>query len=101
MIKDYFFRVRLELDEKDPEERIVFAFDFPDGESATKFAEMAYRACDIINVDIKILHNEIDTTNSPMWRTFDVKHMLNSKYLYADTDSVGGTKDGKNSTAHI
>jgi len=68
MNKDYFFRVRLELDEKDPEERIVFAFDFPDGEMAINFAEMAYNACDIINVDVKIIHNEIDTTNSPMWR---------------------------------
>ena len=28
MIKDYFFRVRLELDEKDPDERIAMALTF-------------------------------------------------------------------------
>ena len=68
MSKDYFFRVRIELDEEDPVDRSSHAFDFPDGESAIKFAEMAYKACDIINVEVKIIHNEVDTTNSPMWR---------------------------------
>lgn len=88
MIKDYFFRVRLELDEDDPDERVALAFDFPDGERAIRFAEMAYLACDIINVDIKIVHDEIDTTNSSMWRKCNMKQMLNSKYGYVDTDSV-------------
>lgn len=90
MIKDYFFRVRLELD--DPDERVALAFDFPDGEMAIRFAEMAYRACDIINVDTKIVHDEIDTTESPMWRKCNIKQMLNSKYGYVDTDSVKEAK---------
>lgn len=68
MNKDYFFRVTLELDEKDPDDRVSLAFDFPDGETAARFGEMAYKACDIIKVDIKIIYDEIDTTNSPMWR---------------------------------
>lgn len=95
MIKDYFFRVRLELDESDPDERVSLAFDFPEGETAVRFAELAYRACDIINADIKIIHNEIDTTESPMWRMSDPKMMLNSKYglVYKDTDSVKEAKE--------
>ena len=89
MIKDYFYRVILELNEDAPEDRNTLAFDFIDGDVAARFAEMAYKACDIINVDIKIVHNEIDTTNSPMWRVATPKQMLNSKYgLYVDTDSV-------------
>lgn len=57
--------------------------------TAANFAEMAYKASDIINVDIKIVHDEIDTTNSPMWRKdTTLKRMLNS--MYADTDSIGG-----------
>jgi len=68
MSKDYFFRVILELDEEDPADRSAHACDFPDGKSAIKFAEMAYKSCDILNVEIKIIHNEVDTTNSPMWR---------------------------------
>ena len=92
MSKDYFFRVTLELNEEDPIDRDTLAFDFADGDRAMVFAEMAYLACDIINVDIKILHDEKDTTNSPMWRqSYDIKQRLNSTYgLYADTDSVGG-----------
>lgn len=91
MIKDYFFRVTLELDEKDPVDRNELAFDFADADRAIRFAETAYLACDIINVNIKILHDEIDTTNSPMWRkSLNTKQFLNSKYgAYADTDSVG------------
>ena len=88
MVKDYFFRVTLELNEEDPIDRDTLAFDFPDGDRAIRFTEMAYLACDIINVDIKILHDEIDTTNSPMWRKcLNAKQFLNSKYgVYADTD---------------
>lgn len=67
---------------------VSLAFDFPDAETAVKFAEMAYNACNIINVDVQILHNEIDTTNSPMWRNSNIKlkQMLNSRYGYVDTD---------------
>lgn len=68
MIKDYFYRVTLELDVKDPIDRDSLAFDFSDGDVAVRFAEIAYKACDIINVDIKILRNEVGSTNSPMWR---------------------------------
>ena len=98
MTKDYFFRVRLELDEKDPEDRISLDFDFPDGETAARFAEMAYKSCDIINVYIKILYDEVDTTNSPMWRKprLDFKQMLNNRYGYAATDSFREAKDGNN-----
>ncbi len=96
MYKEYFFRVTLELDEKDPDERVSLDFDFPDGESAARFGEMAYKACDIINVYINILHDEIDTTNSPMWRrpSLNFKQLLNSQYGYAATDSVKEATDG-------
>ena len=71
MSKDYFFRVIIELDEEDLADRSSHAFDFPSGAYAIKFAEMAYNSCDIINVEVKIVHNEIDTTNSPMWRNYN------------------------------
>lgn len=90
MVKDYFYRVRIALDEEDPADQSVLAFDFASGTDAVHFADTAYNACDIVNVRIDIIHNEIDTTNSPMWRVN--KQQLNTAYglkaqKYFDTDS--------------
>lgn len=66
MESKYFYRVHVELD--DPESDAHLAFDFEYIETASKFADMAYRACDINKVWIEIVQNEVDTTESPMWR---------------------------------
>ena len=62
----YFYRVHVKLD--DPESSAHLVFDFRDMYAAAQFADIAYSACDINKVWIEIVHNEVDTTESPMWR---------------------------------
>ena len=64
---DHFYRVAVILD--DAEDPVSLEFDFPTGEFAIRFARMAYNACDICKVVIRIITNEVTTTNSPMWRS--------------------------------
>lgn len=64
----YFYRVIITLDDPDPIERVSLAFDFKTMEEAGTFADTAYKSCDIYKVRIDIIENEVDTTNSPMWR---------------------------------
>lgn len=66
MICKYFYRVTVTLD--DPGDQCSLAFDFKTMGTAGAFAETVYKSCDIVKVKIEILENEIDTTNSPMWR---------------------------------
>lgn len=62
----WFYRVTITLDAED--DSCSLAFDFPLIEDAGEFAKVAYKACDIVKVKIDVVENEIDTTNSPMWR---------------------------------
>ena len=62
----YFYRVHVKLN--DPESRDHLIFDFRHKVTAMDFAEMAYMACDINKVWVEIVTNEIDTTESPLWR---------------------------------
>ena len=61
-----FFRVHLQL--TDPEASSHLSYDFQTIDYATTFAELAFNGCDISKVWIEIVENEVDTTNSPMWR---------------------------------
>lgn len=61
-----FFRVHTML--TDPEANSHLSYDFKDVDHAACFAELAFNGCDISKVWIEILENEVDTTNSPMWR---------------------------------
>ena len=62
----YFYRVTFTLDDK--ENPVSLAFDFDNIHMAANFAELGYMGCDIIKSRIDCIENEIDTTNSPMWR---------------------------------
>lgn len=62
----YFFRVHVKLDDADDPAHL--SFDFPYGELATNIAHKLYNAGDCYKVWIEIVTNEVDTTNSPMWR---------------------------------
>lgn len=66
MMCKYFYRVTITLD--DPGDDCSLAFDFKSIEEAGVFANTAYDSCDIVKVKIEIIENEVDTTNSPMWR---------------------------------
>lgn len=61
-----FYRVHVKLD--DPESESHLAFDFPDRNLASAFADQAYMSCDMNKVWTEIVTNEFDTTESPMWR---------------------------------
>ena len=63
MMCKYFYRVTVSIDEG-----ASLAFDFKTMKEAGLFADIAFRSCDIYIVKIEIIENEIDTTNSPMWR---------------------------------
>lgn len=63
----YFYRVHVKLE--DPESDAHLAFDFSNPIVAIDFAEKAYKACDINKVWLEIVTNEIDTVESPMWRS--------------------------------
>ena len=67
-IVKYFYRVHVQLDERDEIDQAHLSFDFPTMPSAGDFAVMAFNACDIVKVWIEIIENEIDTVLSPMWR---------------------------------
>ena len=61
-----FYRVHTMLN--DPEATSHLCYDFESIVTASEFAQLAFSGCDISKVWIEILENEIDTTNSPMWR---------------------------------
>ena len=59
-----FYRVHVKLED----ESVHLSFDFPDRHLASAFADQAYMSCDLHEVWTEILVNEVDTTQSPMWR---------------------------------
>ena len=61
-----FYRVHVKLE--DPESDSHLAFDFPDRNLASAFADQAYMSCDINKVWTEIVTNEFNTVESPMWR---------------------------------
>ena len=61
-----FYRVHTMLN--DPEATSHLSYDFKSICQANEFAQLAFDGCDISKVWIEILENEVDTTNSPMWR---------------------------------
>lgn len=67
---DYFYRVHVRLMDPDPDERPELTFDFEDKQKGIIFSEMAYMAGDMYKVWMEIVTNEVDTTESPMWRKF-------------------------------
>ena len=67
---DYFFRVHVRLMDPDPDERPELSFDFDDKIKGLHFAESAYMAGDMYKVWMEIVTNEVDTTESPLWRNF-------------------------------
>lgn len=66
-----FYRVHVKL--LDDEPCLELAFDFKNSADALNCANFLFNGCDIVKVWIEIIENEIDTTNSPMWRTYE-KH---------------------------
>ena len=65
MMCKYFYRVTVSIED---DEGASLAFDFKTMEEAGAFADTAYKSCDIYKVRIDIVENEVDTTESPMWR---------------------------------
>ena len=63
---DYFYRVHVKLDDNDSMSHL--SFDFNNQSTAISIATTLFKACDILKVWVEIVENEIDTTNSPMWR---------------------------------
>lgn len=64
----HFYRVIVSIKDDDSDDCMSLCFDFPDYMAAGYFAEAAYMSCDLHEVIIKVLEDEIDTTNSPFWR---------------------------------
>lgn len=62
----HFFRVHVKLDDSESDAHL--AFDFGTSVHAIQFAEQAYISCDLNKVWVEIVTNEVDTTESPMWR---------------------------------
>ena len=52
----------------DPEATSHLSYDFESIGLASEFARLAFNGCDISKVWIELLENEVDTTNSSMWR---------------------------------
>ena len=65
----YFYRVHVRLE--DPDDQVQLCFDFKTPETSIRIAEYLYRSCDLYKVWVEIVTNEIDTTESPMWRNID------------------------------
>ena len=61
-----FYRVHVKMEDCD--DFVHLAFDFPDIQMASAFADHAYMACDLYKVWTEIVTNEVTTTESPMWR---------------------------------
>ena len=62
----YFYRVNVSL--LDDEPGSILAFDFSDMYEAISIATTIFRSCDILKVWVEVIENEVNTTNSPMWR---------------------------------
>lgn len=62
----YFFRVHVKLEDLD--DSVHLSFDYRTGTRAMCIAELLYNSCDLYKVWVEIVTNEVNTTESPMWR---------------------------------
>ena len=59
-----FYRVNVKMDD----DSVHLAFDFPDRQIASAFADQVSMACDLYKVLTEIVVKEVTTTESTMWR---------------------------------